>query len=145
MTDSKKTCMSVAVLAFLFGIAAGAAAMRMYFTHTLWTWDPAKRFTQKLDQNLDLTASQRKQVSSILLEQKGRMEELKGVWNVDVRLVARDGEDRIGSVLTAPQLDKFMKTHDEIHGWMTRFLWTSEPSSTALAVSPKADKSEAKP
>jgi hypothetical protein len=145
MSENKKVPWGVVVLAFLFGIAAGAAAMRMYFTHTIWTWDPAKRFTQKLDQTLDLTDAQRQQVGAVLSDQKVRMEELKGVWSVDVRLVARDGEDRLGQLLTPAQLDKFMKSHDDIHGWMTRFLWTADSSSTALAVTPKPAPKAVKP
>jgi len=133
------------VAALLVGIALGAFAMRMYFTHTLWTWDPAKRFTQKLSQDLDLTPEQSRRVADVLAEQKGRMEDLRGIWGADVRILARDGEDRIGTLLTDRQMDKFMKAHDDIHGWMTRFLWTAEPSSTALAVSPKASARGAKP
>jgi len=131
--------------ALLIGIALGAGAMRMYFTHTLWTWDPAKRFTQKLSQDLDLTPDQSRRVAEVLAEQKGRMEELRGIWGVDVRILARDGEDRIGTILTDRQMDKFMKAHDDIHGWMTRFLWTADVSSTAIAVSSPAKKAEGKP
>jgi hypothetical protein len=126
----------VVLLAFLLGVAAGAAAMRVYFTHTLWSWDPTRRFVEKLDQDLHLTAGQRTRITEALTEQKGRMEDLRGLWNVDVRLLAREGEDRIGSALTPAQLESFMKVHDEIHGWMTRYLWTSEAGSTAIAVSP---------
>jgi uncharacterized protein YneF (UPF0154 family) len=133
------------VAALLVGIALGAFAMRMYFTHTLWTWDPAKRFTQKLSQDLDLTPEQSRRVADVLVEQKGRMEDLRGIWGADVRILARDGEDRIGILLTDRQMDKFMKAHDDIHGWMTRFLWTAETSSTALAVSPKPYAKGAKP
>jgi hypothetical protein len=131
--------------ALLVGIALGAAAMRMYFTHTLWTWDPAQRFTQKLSQDLDLTPEQSRRVADVLLEQKGRMDDLRGIWGVDVRILARDGEDRIGTLLTDRQMDKFMKAHDDIHGWMTRFLWTAGVSSTALAVTPKSATGKAKP
>jgi len=145
MSEGKKSAWGLVLLAFLFGIAAGAAAMRAYFTHTLWTWDPTKRFTQKLDQTLDLTKEQEERVAAVLAEQKTRMQSLKGVWNVDVRLVARDGEDRLGALLTPAQLDKFMTSHDDIHGWMTRFLWTADSSSTALAVTPKPAKKEVKP
>lgn len=145
MSEHKKSVGGIVLVAFLLGIAAGAAAMRMYFTHTLWTWDPSKRFTQKLDQTLDLNKDQEEAVVTVLADQKTRMQELKGVWNVDVRLVARDGEDRLGALLTPEQLDKFMKSHDDIHGWMTRFLWTTEPSSTALAVTPKPAQKEVKP
>jgi hypothetical protein len=133
------------VAALLIGIALGAGAMRMYFTHTLWTWDPAKRFTQKLSQDLDLTPDQSRRIADVLLEQKGRMEELRGIWGVDVRILARDGEDHIGTILTDRQMDKFMKAHDDIHGWMTRFLWTADVSSTAIAVSSPVKQTEKKP
>jgi hypothetical protein len=143
MSERKKSVWGFVILAFLFGVAAGAAAMRAYFTHTLWTWDPTKRFTQKLDQTLDLTKEQRAGGGRVG-EQKTRMQSLKGVWNVDVRLVARDGED--GWAPCDPQpADKFMTSHDDIHGWMTRFLWTADSSSTALAVTPKPAKKEVKP
>lgn len=145
MNDPRKRAWAIAVVAFLFGVAAGAAAMRAYFTHTLWTWSPSERFVRKLDQTLDLTPDQRKQVAQVLEEQKTRMAELKSVWNVDVRLVARDGEDRLGAILSPPQMDKFMRAHDDIHGWMTRYLWTSDPASTALAVTPKPASKEHHP
>ena len=137
MSEQRKSFGGLILLAFLFGIAAGAGAMRMYFTHTLGSWNPSQRFVAKLDQDLGLDADQRRRMAAVLDGQKERMEELRALWNVDVRILAREGEDLIGASLTAPQLDRFMKAHDEIHGWMTRFLWTTDTGSTAIAVAPE--------
>jgi hypothetical protein len=125
------------VLTFLLGVALGAGAMRAYFTHTLGTWDPADRFAAKLSNDLGLDAGQRRRIEGVLADQRERMEELRKLWKVDVRLLARDGEDRIADLLTSAQMDVYMKRHDEIHGRMVRFLWVTDSNPTAIAVAPK--------
>lgn len=125
------------LLAFLLGVALGAGAMRAYFTHTLGTWNPAERFAAKLGDDLGLDGDQRDRTAAILADQKTRMEGLRGQWKVDVRLLARTGEDRIAGILSPRQMDEFMKRHDEIHGRMVRFLWQIDSGPTAIAVSPE--------
>jgi len=137
MTEPAKSSKSWVLLAFLVGIALGAGAMRVYFTHTIGTWTPAHRFTVKLDEDLRLDPEQIRRVDLILLEQRKSMEDLRSVWKADVRLLAREGEDQIASLLTSLQMDAFMKRHDEIHGRMVRFLWITDADPTAIAVSPK--------
>jgi len=125
------------LLVFLLGLAFGAGAMRLYFTHTIGAWSPADRFAAKLANDLGLDAEQRKRVEGVLADQRSRMEELRALWKVDVRLLARDGEDRIADILSSSQMDVYMKRHDEIHGRMVRFLWITDSNPTAIAVAPK--------
>lgn len=125
------------LLVFFLGVALGAGAMRLYFTRTIGSWDPADRFAAKLANDLGLDAGQKKRVEGVLADQRIRMEELRSLWKVDVRLLARDGEDRIAAVLDSRQMDEYMKRHDEIHGRMVRFLWITESNPTAIAVSPQ--------
>jgi hypothetical protein len=122
--------------ALLLGLAAGAWAMRLYFDRTLVTWDPAERFVLKLGQDLDLNADQREKVALILAEQKARMELRRQAWRIEVRTLAREGEDQISRLLTPAQAERFVKLNDQIHGRMDRFLWTSEAGPTAQAIGP---------
>ena len=125
------------LLAFLLGVALGAWAMRTYFTHTIGTWDPEQRLLVKLGEDLGLDPDQRERAAVILADQKTRMEGLRSQWKVDVRLLARNGEDRLAGILTPGQMDVFMKRHDEIHGRMVRFLWLLDSGPTAIAVAPE--------
>jgi hypothetical protein len=128
---------SLLLLLILFaGAAAGAWAMRLYFDRTLMSWNPTDRFVMKLDQDLKLTVDQRDKVTAILMEQKSRMEDLRGQWRLQVQTLDREGEDRIARILAPGQGDQFMRIHDQIHGRMDRFLWTTEVGPTAIAVSP---------
>lgn len=127
------------VFAFLgaaVGLAAGAWAMRLYFDHTLANWSPADRFLVKLSSDLHLTADQREKVVDILADQKDHMEGLRRQWRVQVETLDREGEDRIAGILTPSQMDLFMGIHDQIHGRMDRFLWTTNADPTALAIAP---------
>lgn len=125
-----------AVLSAAIGLAAGAWAMRFYFDHTLRSWSPADRFLVKLSGDLNLTADQREKVADILADQKDRMETFRGQWRVQVAALDRSGEDRIAGILTPSQMDLFTREHDQIHGRMDRFLWTSSADPTALAIGP---------
>jgi hypothetical protein len=127
---------SYLTVVFVVGIALGAWAMRVYFDHTLKTWDPAERLTVQLAEDLHLSVDQKRQVAVILTAQKRRMEDTRDKWRSDVRLLARDGEDQIARVLRADQMDAFMHLHDRIHGRMDRFLWTSDSAPTAIAAAP---------
>ncbi len=125
-----------ALLGVALGLAAGAWAMRLYFDHTLRTWSPADRFLVKLSDDLKLTPDQREKVADILADQKGRMERLRRQWRIQVETLDREGEDHIAATLTPSQMDLFMGMHDQIHGRMDRFLWTSNADPTALAIAP---------
>jgi len=120
----------------VLGLAAGAWGMRLYFDHTLRSWSPADRFVIKLSGDLHLTADQNEKVADILADQKDRMEGLRRQWRVQVEALDREGEDRIAGILTPAQMDLFMGIHDQIHGRMDRFLWTSSADPTALAIAP---------
>ena len=126
-----------ALVGVVLGLAAGAWGMRLYFDHTLKSWSPADRFLVKLSGDLNLTTSQREKVADILADQKARMEGLRKQWRVQVETLDREGEDRIAGTLTPAQMDVFMNTHDQIHGRMDRFLWTSNTDPTALAIAPQ--------
>lgn len=131
---SKKSPYLVVLVLFL-GVALGAWGMRLYFNHTLGSWNPSIRFLAQLDADLDLTTGQRGKVSDILSEQKDRMEELRRQWKFQVETLDRQGENQIVQALNPNQTERFMKLHDQIHGRMDRFLWsTSGP--TAIAISP---------
>jgi hypothetical protein len=122
-------------LTFLVGLGLGAWAMRFYFDRTLGSWDPTERFTANLREDLKLNPDQTRKVSMVLTSQKRRMEDLRDKWRADVRVLSRQGEDEIAGLLTPEQLDSFMRLHDQIHGRMDRFLWTSETGPTAVALS----------
>jgi hypothetical protein len=124
-------------MAFLVGLGLGAWAMRFYFNRTLGSWDLTERFAVQMSEDLNLKADQKRKVTAVLTDQKRRMEDLRDHWRVDVRLLARQGEDQIAGVLSPEQLDVFMRLHDRIHGRMDRFLWTSETGPTAVALSDK--------
>jgi hypothetical protein len=124
-------------MAFLVGLGLGAWAMRFYFDRTLGSWDPTERFSAQMSEDLNLKADQKRKVAAILTDQKRRMEDFRDHWRVDVRLLARQGEDQIAGILSPDQLDVFMRLHDRIHGRMDRFLWTSETGPTAVAISDK--------
>ncbi len=126
------------LLGIIFGLAAGAWAMRLYFDHTLGTWSPADRLLVKLSGDLKLNPDQREKVADILTDQKDRMEGLRRQWRIQVETLDREGEDRIAGVLLPSQMDLFMGQHDQIHGRMDRFLWTTNADPTALAIAPPA-------
>lgn len=124
------------LVGIVFGLAAGAWAMRFYFDHTLKSWSPADRFVMKLSGDLHLTPDQNEKVADILADQKDRMEALRRQWRIQVETLDREGEDRIAGTLTPAQMDLFMGKHDQIHGRMDRFLWASNTDPTALAIAP---------
>jgi hypothetical protein len=136
MTNPFSSARGLLGLVFLGGIALGAWSMRLYFDHTLKSWDPAERFTAQLTADLKLNQDQKRQVAVILTDQKRSMEDLRDRWKADVRLLARGGEDQIARILTPGQTDEFMRQHDRIHGRMDRFLWMTDTSPTALAAVP---------
>ena len=124
------------LIGILVGVAAGAWTMRIYFDRTLVAWNPADRFLFQLTEDLQLTADQRAKVSDILARQKDRMEDLRKQWRFEVVTLDRQGEDEIAGLLTTNQTDKFMRAHDQIHGRMDRFLWTTSAGPTAIAIAP---------
>jgi len=136
MSDFLKGSRGFLAAVFICGIALGAWAMRVYFDHTLRTWNPAERFTQQLSGDLRLSKAQERQVAVILTSEKRRMEDLRDKWRADVRLLAREGEDQVARVLDDRQTETFMHLHDRIHGRMDRFLWTSDESPSAIAAAP---------
>lgn len=125
-----------ALLGVALGLAAGAWAMRLYFDHTLKSWSPADRLLVKLSGDLNLNADQREKVGDILADQKSRMEALRRQWRIQVETLDREGEDHIAGTLTPAQMDLFVRMHDQIHGRMDRFLWTTNAEPTALAIAP---------
>lgn len=123
-------------LGLLFGLGAGAWAMRLYFDRTLSSWDPSQRFLMTLDQDLGLNQEQREKVAIILSEQRARMEARRQTWRLEVRTLGREGEDQIARILDPHQTQIFMKKHDEIHGRMDRFMWATDAGPSAVAVGP---------
>jgi hypothetical protein len=122
------------ILGLALGLGVGAWAMRLYFDRTLATWDPTERFVARLGQDLNLDADQREHVALVLAEQKGRMELRRQAWRLEVRTLAREGEDQIARLLTPAQNQRFLALHDQIHGRLDRYLWSSETAPSAVAI-----------
>ena len=116
------------------GLGAGAWAMRLYFDRTLAQWDPAERFVARLGAELALTPEQRERTALILAEQRERMELRRQAWRIEVRGLARDGEDQIARLLDPAQTERYLRLHDQIHGRMDRYLWSSEAAPSAVAI-----------
>jgi hypothetical protein len=132
--SSKQGQGAIMAAVLLLGLGLGAWAMRFYFDRTLKTWDPAERLVLRLGQDLDLNAEQRERVAIILGEQKARMESRRQAWRLEVRVLAREGEDQIARVLLPSQTERFMRLHDSIHRRVDRYLWTTEGGPTAIAI-----------
>lgn len=124
----------LALLGLAVGAALGAWGMRLYFDRTLRQWDPTERFVARLGQELDLDGEQRERVALVLSEQRARMELRRQAWRIEVRGLAREGEDQIGRILRPPQAARFVGLRDEIHGRMDRYLWASENAPSAIAI-----------
>jgi hypothetical protein len=120
----------------LLGLALGAWGMRWYFQRTLAAWDPAQRLVAELSQQLDLDQDQRERAALVLAEARGRMEERRQAWRLDVRQLAREGEDQLARLLRPDQQERFSRLHDQIHGRMDEFLWSSPENPTAMAIAP---------
>lgn len=121
-------------LGLALGLGLGAWAMRVYFDRTLAQWDPSERFVARLSSELDLNAEQRERVALVLAEQRARMELRRQAWRIEVRSLAREGEDQIARLLDAAQTERYARLHDQIHGRMDRFLWSSEAAPSAVAI-----------
>jgi len=120
--------------AALLGLALGAWGMRWYFQRTLAAWDPAQRLVAELGQQLDLDADQRERVALVLAEARGRMESRRQAWRLDVQQLAREGEDQVARLLKPAQQERFSRLHDQIHGRMDEFLWSSRENPTAMSI-----------
>lgn len=120
-------------LVLMIGLGLGAWGMRLYYDRTLRRWDPAQRFVAQLDADLGLDEEQKERVALVLAEQKARMEVRRHGWELDVRLLGRQGEDAISGLLKADQAKRFSRLHDQIHGRMERFLWASDAAPSAVA------------
>lgn len=118
------------------GLGAGAWAMRLYFQSTLQRWDPAERLVLQLGAELDLDPEQRERLALILAEQKGRMEQRRQAWRIEVRTLAREGEEQLARLLRPAQTERFVALHDKIHGRFDRYLWASEAAPSAVAIGP---------
>jgi len=130
---------SFLAMAFLVGAAFGAWSMRYYFDRTLGKWDPTEKFAAKLTEDLNLSVDQRRRVAVLLTDQKRTMEDMRDRWRSDVRVLARQGEDQIAGLLTPDQMDLFMRLHDQIHGRMDQYLWSSETGPSAVVVPPSGN------
>jgi len=108
--------------------------MRLYFDRTLRQWDPEQRLVAQLDAELDLSDVQKERISIVLAEQKARMEARRRDWELDVRVLGREGEDAISRLLDPRQAERFSAQHDRIHGSVERYLWASQESSSVVPV-----------
>lgn len=122
------------LLALLLGLGLGAWGMRLYFDRTLRQWDPEQRLVAQLDADLDLSEVQKERISIVLAEQKARMEARRMDWELDVRVLGREGEDAIARLLDAKQAARFSAQHERIHGSVERYLWASQGSSSVVPV-----------
>lgn len=133
MLRELKTPFRPLALALLLGLGLGAWGMRLYFDRTLRRWDPQQVLEAQLDGDLHLSDPQKQAIAVILSTQKARMEERRRAWELDVRVLGREGEDSIAQLLDPAQSGRFSAAHERIHGGVERFLWASQDASSAVA------------
>lgn len=128
---------AVLALGLVLGLGLGAWGMRVYFQNTLLRWDPAERLVLKLGNDLELSAEQRERLALIIAEQKGRMELRRQAWRLEVRTLARDGEQQLAAILSPAQAERFARIQDGFHGQLDRYLWSSDSGPSAVAIGGK--------
>lgn len=132
MNNANKWVVAAAIL----GMAVGAWGMRLYFDHTLASWDGGQRLVAHLSHELELDVKQRLRVAQILAENKDKADSLRRQRNREVVLLGRRIQDQIAMGLNREQVKKLQTINDNVHSRLVRYLWSEEKGPTALAIAP---------
>lgn len=107
----------VAILViFVAGFVAGALAMNFYRVHERPSYASGRgRFDRVLNQ-LDLTSEQREQVKSIFDDTRSKLSAIRKKSGPEFHEVRRQTDERLKTVLTPEQWDRFQQIMSESKG-----------------------------